>query len=81
MGVRAPAPPLLQVAQAWGQGLKMLLEVRGPFQGQAAGRGGVDGLKEDLQEAKDAVTGEGSLADKAKGVVEAIKGDADGDGK
>ena len=43
MGIRAPAPPLLQVAQAWDQGLKLLLEVRCPGQGQAAGRGGVDG--------------------------------------
>lgn len=44
-------------------------------------RGGVDALKEDLQEATDAVKGEGSLTDKAKGVADAVQGDADGDGR
>ena len=36
-------------------------------------RGGVDSLKEDAMELKDIATGEGSLTDKAKAAVEAIK--------
>jgi hypothetical protein len=36
-------------------------------------RGGVDSLKEDAEELKDIATGEGSVTDKAKEAVEAIK--------
>ncbi len=36
-------------------------------------RGGMDALKEDAEELKDIATGEGSLTDKAKDAVEAIK--------
>lgn len=36
-------------------------------------RGGMDSLKEDAAELKDIATGEGSLKDKAKAAVEAIK--------
>ena len=36
-------------------------------------RGGVDSLKEDAEELKDIATGEGSVTDKAKDAVEAIK--------
>jgi hypothetical protein len=36
-------------------------------------RGGVDSLKEDAEELKDIATGKGSVADKAKDAVEAIK--------
>lgn len=36
-------------------------------------RGGVDALKEDAMELKDIATGEGSLTDKAKAAVEAVK--------
>jgi len=36
-------------------------------------RGGMDSLKEDAMELKDIATGEGSLTDKAKAAVDAIK--------
>ena len=36
-------------------------------------RGGVDSLKEDAEELKDIATGKGSVTDKAKEAVEAIK--------
>jgi len=36
-------------------------------------RGGMDSLKEDAMELKDIATGEGSLTDKAKEAVEALK--------
>ncbi len=36
-------------------------------------RGGVDSLKEDAEELKDIATGKGSVTDKAKDAVEAIK--------
>lgn len=36
-------------------------------------RGGVDALKEDAMELKDIATGDGSLTDKAKAAVEAVK--------
>ena len=36
-------------------------------------RGGTDALKEDAMELKDIATGEGSVTDKAKAAVEAIK--------
>lgn len=36
-------------------------------------RGGMDALKEDLQEVKDAATGRGSLKDKARAAADAIK--------
>lgn len=36
-------------------------------------RGGMDALKEDLQEVKDVATGEGSLKEKAKAAADAIK--------
>ncbi|MBI2684262.1 MAG: hypothetical protein HYX33_02545 [Actinobacteria bacterium] len=36
-------------------------------------RGGVEGLKADAAELKDIATGEGSLSDKAKAAVQAIK--------
>ena len=36
-------------------------------------RGGVDALKEDAIEVKDDVTQEGSMADKAKDVIEDVK--------
>jgi hypothetical protein len=36
-------------------------------------RGGTDALKEDLQEAKDATRGSGSLTDKAKAAAGAFK--------
>jgi hypothetical protein len=36
-------------------------------------RGGPDALKEDLQEAKEAASGRGSLTDKAKGAAGAFK--------
>lgn len=36
-------------------------------------RGGMDALKEDLQEVKDAATGRGSLKDKARAAAEALK--------
>ena len=36
-------------------------------------RGGVDALKEDLQEAQDAARGQGSLTDKAKAAAGAFK--------
>lgn len=36
-------------------------------------RGGAEGLKEDLSELKDIATGDGSIVDKAKEAVEAIK--------
>jgi hypothetical protein len=36
-------------------------------------RGGTDALKDDAMELKDIATGEGSLTDKAKAAVEAIK--------
>lgn len=36
-------------------------------------RGGMDALKEDAQELEDIATGEGSVTDKAKAAVEAIK--------
>lgn len=41
-------------------------------------RGGTDSLKEDAAELKDIATGEGSLADKAKRAVEAVKEPGDG---
>ena len=40
-------------------------------------RGGTDSLKEDLGELKDIASGEGSLADKAKEAVEAVKDPGD----
>jgi len=44
-------------------------------------RGGMDALKEDAEELKDIATGEGSLTDKAKAAVEAVKDPgAKGDG-
>ncbi len=43
------------------------------------GRGGVDSLKEDAQELREIATGEGSLKDKAKEAVEAVKNPGDGD--
>ncbi len=36
-------------------------------------RGGMDALKEDAEELKDIATGEGSVTDKAKAAVDAIK--------
>ncbi len=36
-------------------------------------RGGMDALKEDAMELKDIATGEGSVTDKAKAAVDAIK--------
>jgi hypothetical protein len=36
-------------------------------------RGGMDALKEDLQEVKEAATGRGSLKDKARAAADAIK--------
>lgn len=36
-------------------------------------RGGMDALKEDLQEVKEAATGRGSFRDKARAAAEAIK--------
>ena len=36
-------------------------------------RGGMDALKEDAEELKDIAQGEGSLTDKAKAAVDAIK--------
>lgn len=36
-------------------------------------RGGMDALKEDLQEVKEAATGRGSLRDKARAAADAIK--------
>jgi hypothetical protein len=36
-------------------------------------RGGVDALKKDAEELKDIVEGEGSVTDKAKAAVEAIR--------
>ncbi len=36
-------------------------------------RGGMDGVKEDLSEVKDIATGEGSISDKAKAAVDALK--------
>jgi hypothetical protein len=36
-------------------------------------RGGMDSLKEDAMELKDIATGEGSMTDKAKAAVEAVK--------
>ena len=36
-------------------------------------RGGMDALKDDAMELKDIATGEGSLTDKAKAAVEAVK--------
>lgn len=36
-------------------------------------RGGMDALKEDAQELKDIATGKGSVADKAKAAVKAVK--------
>lgn len=36
-------------------------------------RGGMDALKEDAEELKDIATGEGSVTDKGKAAVEAIK--------
>lgn len=36
-------------------------------------RGGMDSLKEDAMELKDIATGEGSIADKAKAALEAVK--------
>ncbi len=36
-------------------------------------RGGVDALKEDVQEAKDAARGQGGLADKARAAAGAFK--------
>jgi hypothetical protein len=36
-------------------------------------RGGMDALKEDAEELKDIATGQGSLTDKAKAAVDAIK--------
>jgi hypothetical protein len=36
-------------------------------------RGGVDALKEDAEELKDIATGDGSLTDKGKAAVDAIK--------
>ena len=36
-------------------------------------RGGTDALKDDAMELKDIATGEGSITDKAKAAVEAIK--------
>ena len=36
-------------------------------------RGGVDALKEDATELKDIATGEGSLTDKAKAALDAVK--------
>ncbi len=36
-------------------------------------RGGVDALEEDAMELKDIATGEGSITDKAKAAVEAVK--------
>ncbi len=44
-------------------------------------RGGLDGVKEDLSEVKDIATGEGSLTEKAKAAVDAVKDPgAPGDG-
>lgn len=36
-------------------------------------RGGMDALKEDLQEVKDAATGRGTLKDKARAAADALK--------
>lgn len=36
-------------------------------------RGGMDSVKEDLAEVKDIATGEGSVTDKAKAAVDALK--------
>ncbi len=36
-------------------------------------RGGMDALKEDLQEVKEAATGRGSLKDKARAAADALK--------
>lgn len=36
-------------------------------------RGGMDSLKEDAMELKDIATGEGSITDKAKAAVDAVK--------
>ena len=36
-------------------------------------RGGMDALKEDLQEVKEAATGRGSFKDKAKAAADAVK--------
>ena len=36
-------------------------------------RGGVDALKDDAMELKDIATGDGSLTDKAKAAVDAVK--------
>lgn len=36
-------------------------------------RGGMDALKEDLQEVKEAATGRGSLSDKARAAADAVK--------
>ncbi len=36
-------------------------------------RGGMDALKDDAMELKDIATGEGSLTDKAKAAVDAVK--------
>ena len=37
------------------------------------GRGGLDGIKEDLKEVKDIATGDGSIKDKAKAAIDAVK--------
>ena len=48
-------------------------EVKEKAEGLLDGRGGMDTLKEDLAEIKDIVTGEGSITDKAKAAVDALK--------
>lgn len=48
-------------------------DVKDKAEGLVESRGGLDGIKEDLSEVKDIVTGEGSLKDKAKAAIDAVK--------
>ena len=54
-------------------------DVKEKAEGLLEDRGGMDGIKEDLSEVKDIATGEGSLTDKAKAAMNALKAPAVGD--
>ncbi len=51
----------------------LISDVKDKAEDLVEGRGSLDGIKEDLAEVKDIATGEGSITDKAKAAMEAIK--------
>jgi hypothetical protein len=52
---------------------ELMGDVKEKAEGMIENRGGMDGVKEDLSEVKDIATGEGSITDKAKAAVDALK--------